>query len=387
MELLKHLNDVRPEDLEGHMMREFGVRVVREGDLAILKYTNAAVWASPVTHECRGVIIRDTGDLWVPVSRPFCKFFNYNQGHVAEFDHGDLALVEKADGTCIQLWWDESRGLWRASTLGTITTTAVNDLKETFEELFWRVSGLREYLDDFRKGVTYIFELCTTDNQIVTRYDQDHVVYLGNRCAQTGEPQADCVLRHAFDAANVRSPHFINDSFASEEEVLAFVERESRNHEKYGQNPEGFVGYVGGRPVVKYKNITYMQLHSVGGGDLACSRKRIREAFFEGILDDIREAIPARLESFVEALATRYREMELEALEALRALSDGGPYNTRKQWAQAVKDHLPKDLQQWGFKRGPEGDLSFEDWISSDGRYEKLHRLSVDELRALADTL
>lgn len=80
-------------------------------------------WTAEVD-ECRGLICHRGQDQWEVVSRPFDKFFNRNEpscpyADTTAFDENVsqfyisgsnrrsllLTVIEKADGTCMQLWY------------------------------------------------------------------------------------------------------------------------------------------------------------------------------------------------------------------------------------------------------------------------------------------
>jgi len=93
----------KPVDLTSHFIEKFGVDVKKEDNLYQFKYNMITVnWSFPITHECRGVILRYNG-TWDYVSRPYNKFFNYHEPLCAirEKDFApNLQIIEKADGCC-----------------------------------------------------------------------------------------------------------------------------------------------------------------------------------------------------------------------------------------------------------------------------------------------
>jgi hypothetical protein len=381
MFLLEHLNKngLDPEA----MMENFGVRVTTEGDLALLKYADSgAKWTEALTHECRGVIVRQVGDQWHVVSRPWNKFWNLHEGYCPirgkVHEHTDaLVLHEKADGTCIHVWWDDVREVWRASTLGTITPMALHGKGQTFDALFWETSGIRPFLDYLHRGSTYLFELCTPHNRIVTKYERPHVVFLGARRNADGAYYDTHyhVLGSQMEAAtmgSIRRPHghvVSTLGLRTDEDLVAWVEAQS-NDPRYGQWPEGFVAYLGNAPVAKIKNQRYLQLHAVGGGDVATARKRVQQALFGGTIDDVEQALVDDLVVHLEALRASVRHMSAEAIHTMNAALADGPFTDRKAFALAVQRHVPARYQAWAYLRGPVGALAFDEWLAQ--HYTKL---------------
>ena len=89
-------------------------------------------------------VVTPYGEPVVAVSRPFDKFFNATERQreqVVTAMSDDLVAEEKADGTCIALYY--WRGEWVAQTLGTVEATGEvcgihGDLYDgTFSRLFW----------------------------------------------------------------------------------------------------------------------------------------------------------------------------------------------------------------------------------------------------------
>ena len=387
MLLLEHLNQngLDPEA----MMETFGVRVTVEGDLALLKYADSgAKWTEPLTHECRGVIVRQVGSTWHAVSRPWNKFFNLHEGYcpirgkVDEHAHA-LSLREKADGTCIHVWYDDVREVWRASTLGTISPLALHGKGQTFDEMFWETSQIRPFLDYFHRGSTYLFELCTPANRIVTKYERPHVVFLGVRRNSDGEYYDTHyhVLGSQMESATmgtIRRPfgHMVKTlGLRTDEELVAWVEAQS-NNPRYGQWPEGFVAYLGSVPVAKIKNQLYLKLHAVGGGDVATARKRVQQALFTGTIDEVEKALVDDLVVHLEALRAKVRHMTAEAIHVMGLVLADGPFADRKAFAMSVQRHVPAIYRAWAYLRGPAGTLSFDEWLA--GHYVKLQNVWDD---------
>ncbi len=382
MELIKHLQQHGLDT--ARMMADFGVRVTSEPEsgLHLFKYSIAPKWTEPFVQECRGVILRQVGDEWYVASRPWTKFWNLHEGHCRLHgrieDHlHDLSLVEKADGTAIQLWFDDVRDQWRVSTLGTIVTRALHGRGETFESMFWATTGIRPLLDYLHRGCTWLFELCTPENRIVTKYERPHAVFLGVRRNDDGgylDTHYSVRGSHFETATNgrIRRPfgHRCKDlGLRTVDDLLAWVEAQS-TVSRYGEWPEGFVGYLGGEPVVKLKNKRYMELHAVGGGDIKAARRRVEEALFLGTLDDFENTLVTDLATHAAAMRDEIRHMSAEAMECIANAMHEGPFPDRKAYALAVQRHVPDPYRTWAYQRGPGGSMTFEEWLTLN--YPKL---------------
>jgi hypothetical protein len=123
-------------------------------------------------------------------------------------------------------------------------------------------------------------------------------------------------------------------------------------------------------PVAKIKNQRYLQLHAVGGGDVATARKRVQQALFGGTIDDVEQALVDDLVVHLEALRASVRHMSAEAIHTMNAALADGPFTDRKAFALAVQRHVPARYQAWAYLRGPAGALAFDEWLAQ--HYTKL---------------
>lgn len=168
------------KDLKHKMIHVHGVNTQIEGCYYQFKYEMLMAvnnW-NDINGMCRGLILKRTQDQWKIVSLPFFKFFNQiehecpvSRKEAFQLFSPRMSFIEKADGTGIQLWHDE--GKWRASTLGKITN-------DEFDDLFWGLFE-KDDLNVLDHQVTYLFELCTEKNRIVTKYTKDKLFLLGGR--------------------------------------------------------------------------------------------------------------------------------------------------------------------------------------------------------------
>lgn len=358
MKLIEHLNalgTVTDDELASHFLERFGVNVKIEGDLYLFKYGQLeAKWLEPVTYECRGTILRKLSDGgWKVVSLPPKKFFNQHEGHCPVFSEKTfneqvehLAFSEKADGTAIQLYADN--GTWRVSTLGTITPMRCGDSPWTFEELFWRVADekypkLRKWLEDSpNTNFTLFCELCSEENRIVTRYEDDRIYLLAIRYNETGEyfKYPDVVA----EETGLRKPAFVplqTVGVTTLEEAKAYVEQESKS-DRYGNYPEGMV-LVDMRtrePICKMKNELYLQLHrACGAGDTRCTRNRVIEAFFCGNMDDLYPVLIPSMQEFADKLRDWWIEKQVGLMKAAEQFK-GKQFDSAKEYALFVMEKV-----------------------------------------------
>jgi hypothetical protein len=362
------------QDLIPHFSEKFGVNVRVEGNLYQFKYDQiSGKFSFPLTHECRGVIVRFQNGRWKWVSRPFTKFFNLHEGYcplndatVLEQELQSLVLVEKIDGTCIQLWFDDEKNEWRISTLGTITTQNVSDYEETFEELFWRVVGDKEkFLSVLSpvidRSMTWIFELATATNRILTRYQQDMVYLIGAKDITYGTSvcanDLDDKCQQWLDVGlvSVTRPRVVSVAelaISSLVELRSWLEKQAKNTEKYGEYPEGFVVCRGFscQPIAKLKHESYLILLAFSGGqDVRFAKKRIVESVVMGCLDDVAGVLSKDQMVMAQKVKKEYSDFVARVMAGALSLS-GQLYPTRKQYALAVQAQIPKEVQGFFFQ-------------------------------------
>lgn len=266
-----------------------GVNVINEDDLYLFKYDQISVKWNDVSKICRGIICRKT-DKWEVVSWPFNKFYNYDEGHCELFGKKELdenlLLSEKTDGTCIQLWFDDKKNVWRVSTLGTITTTFVSRTdSRTIEELFWTKFS-KSKLSILNKSVCYIFELCTSVNKVKTSYTKDIIFLLGARNLLTGDLIERVNLVNLSYLLNVEYPTITSLKslkIKSVSDLFKYVESAQPHHSS--SLPEGYVLCVGATPIAKFKNSSYNSIHKLN--DSVGSEKLLYTLAISDKIDDL----------------------------------------------------------------------------------------------------
>lgn len=191
-EFINYVNkfDDRQKFLD-HCVNDLALKVKEDGPLILLDYNQID---SPRKHEfvdlCRGTIFN--WDEKKIVCRPFKRFYNYGEYPEMEtaFDWETAVVDEKVDGSLIKVWFNTISGNWEVGTRGsmygdnTISTLTGEEGTITFKDLFKRTLGVDEQqLQDGLKGrcnteFTYLFELCTLENKVVTAYEKDTVFFL-----------------------------------------------------------------------------------------------------------------------------------------------------------------------------------------------------------------
>jgi hypothetical protein len=366
-------------NLFDHFSTKFGVMIKNVGNLYQFKYNQIeAKWSFPITHESRGVIL-EYDMCWKYIGRPFTKFFNLHEGYCPIFNEKDyqevynnLTIVEKVDGTCILLY--NYKDSWRVSTLGSIPTGNVGDFPFTFGELFFKTLNVNIDELNLDKGKTYIFELACVENRIVTRYSENIVVLLGIRDNLYGvyddvHIQEEVVLRIMEKGGNCRMPYRLNLytlDVRTFEGLKKYVEGESLNIDKYGDNSEGFVIYDGFKPIAKVKNMRYLTLHNISGGDIGHSLNNCIDLFFIDKIDDYISVIPDVCVRFVEELKLKYLQLISKGTDCYNNFIKGKVYATRKDYAIMVQKNIPKEFLGFFFEKYSK---IFSDSFDFDGEF------------------
>lgn len=331
MKLLEYLNQNyngkwTDKELVANFLDVFGVNVKVTKPLYLFSYNTILVKWNDITKSCRGTILAYVNDKWIIVSRPWDKFYNHHEGHSGVYQEklfndyvaeNTCYLMQKADGTAIQLYWNPFVNQWDTSTLGTIDTANCYDYPFTFAELFWKIVDKYEFRVAFEmlsivhdtKEYTWLFELCSKYNRIVTKYPKDTVFIIGARHNQTGEyiPYSDIKTCAGLLGCDLPMVVPLNVKLQNLNVVLDFVEAEAVSTD-YGMFPEGFVLYNNGTPVCKLKNSNYIAVHHLGGGDKGHARNCVISAFFAGNIDDIYAVLGDDMQEFVEKMRVWYLE-------------------------------------------------------------------------------
>lgn len=350
-----HMNNILQDYLnanfrtaDGATIKEYfelthGVDVKQEDGLFLFKYDQLNVKWSDVSRACRGTIMRQTPQGWFYCSRPWDKFFTYGDSKCGItpdtiVSSADYHLANKYDGTCIQMWYDDMYDCWRFSTLGTITTLQVNDTNKTFSELFHDIF-IRDGWDteEWCQEYTYLFELCTAENRIVTQYEADNIALLGARHNADGDYMAK------EDLPRSGYPEFLKGTMTGA--AIQDMAEAMALTTDYGINPEGFVLYKDLVPVAKFKNSRYLVLHNAAGGDKMHTINCIVDAFFAGNLDDIEGCLPTGRKKYAEYVREWWRVTCLVMLEYAQVLGRN-TYATQKDYALAVQQTVSRPYMQ-----------------------------------------
>lgn len=376
MNLEQYLNDnfltFSFEILSDHF-KSFGVDVSVSKNLYQFKYDqNSADWNNPITHFCRGAILHFGKFGWKYYARPWNKFFNRQELFSNYSKKEDFQKIfggefrQKLDGSCLILYFNFEENSWKVSTLGSIDTAEINDFRITFSDLFWKHFGSNT--SDLIPGNTYLFELCTAYNRIVTKYQEDHLTYLGTLSNESGEAILSESLEARFKTP-IKIP--VCPIFKNWDDVGDFVEAESSN-EIYGKNSEGFVFYKNGLPQFKWKNKNYLSLHGVMTGDSLFVKKNLVNLFFTDGLDDIYGDLPELMQEFSDRLKNRYVEISEKVYQVSKHLANFKV--DRKTYALELKNVSDSDVKIFSgyFFEILSKEKTFSEWLKSKNNHGRV---------------
>lgn len=130
--------------------------------------------------DCRGLILER--DTWNVMCMSFRKFFNSGEGNAATIDWNTARVLEKLDGTMIQVYYDWHKKTWFAATTGTGEGEGEvnNKLGTTFNQLFWQTVAKynSELKDLLLETHTFVFELTTPFNIVVKPHGESSCTLL-----------------------------------------------------------------------------------------------------------------------------------------------------------------------------------------------------------------
>lgn len=181
------------EDWLAYLENELHIAVVRDGDLASLKYNQIeSPMAEPIVQQCRGMVVNI--ETKAVLAWPYNKFWNHGEALADSIDWGTARVQEKLDGSLMILHVRHDE--WSVASSGHPTAGgSFGADARTFREAFWQVANATGLdINELDPLTTYMLELCDTPNRVVVRHDRPRLVLHGARSLTTG---------HEFSAAQL----------------------------------------------------------------------------------------------------------------------------------------------------------------------------------------
>jgi hypothetical protein len=216
MNVQKYLKDHSLDDLR----EEFNIIVRDYEDRVVLNYDQIkSPRFHPIVDECRGLILRK--GTWGVLARSFDRFYNVGEGEQwKQFPIQYARFDQKLDGSLISVYNDGEQ--WNVATRGMAYAEGELECGIIFSDLFnmaVKDTGLWGYLETQACDYyTYVFELTSQYNKIVTPYREPSVTLLAIRNNLTGDEFGSEMLNDIALAMGVNQPQPFK--FATIEEVI-----------------------------------------------------------------------------------------------------------------------------------------------------------------------
>ncbi len=262
---------------------EFGVihKFDKNLEICVLNYSQIdSKKTDQIACESRALIL-EVG-TWNIIAKTFTRFFNYGEQAGDGIQSWDLAegfefdkcdYYEKRDGSLVSIF--NYKGEWRIATRGTIDNDACpKGSDQTFTELIkeglltrlsWHGNTDGSEIDrermfeGFDKEYSYILEITSPKNRIVTRYENTELALVGARNQITGCEVGGRSLSILADATNISRP--IKFDYTNVNDLIKHLD------EEYDPTFEGVVAVnrvaneYGDFQRVKIKKDSYIFLH------------------------------------------------------------------------------------------------------------------------------
>jgi hypothetical protein len=244
-------------------IKDFSLKTREYEHKILIKYdqlVSPTLMALPEMQDCRGIILEK--GTWKVMSLAFRKFFNSEEGNAAKIDWDTAHVLEKLDGTMIQVYWDWHLNKWFAGTTGTAEGEGEVNNKNgtTFNDLFWDTVNNKYTFNEclLNYDYIYVFELTTPYNIVVKPHgessatllavrNRNTLVELSGRHLEMTAVSLDIPLVKSFDLNASNVGHLL------------------KTFEGMPWSEEGYVVRDGNDNRVKVKNPAYVAVHHLKG--------------------------------------------------------------------------------------------------------------------------
>jgi len=343
--MLKIVAYIKEHGLE-KTLEDFKLKSRDYENKVLIKYDQiASMMGEPIVQEARGLILEK--GTWKVMSLPFFKFFNSAEGHAAKIDWDTAHILEKCDGSMIQLYWDWNKEKWFAATTGTAEGEGMVNNKDgtTFNDLFWKTVeekyGLTKDKRTLEKTFVYVFELMTPYNIVVAPHGESKVNLLAVRNRTTLEEVPYYVVKNK---AEVLGVPFVKSYDLNKGNVGALM----RTFEGMVWSEEGYVIVDAKFNRIKVKNPAYVAVHHLKS---KTSEHAIMGVVKTNEIDEFIATFPDRKEE-IEKLKVGYDALMVRLEEGWEELKLRKPKNITpkesKKYAMAVFEVTKKlDLNKF----------------------------------------
>lgn len=326
------------------LYKEYGIVSKVYDDRVVLNYRiTSDKKYDQITRECRGLILT-LPNLEV-CCRSFDRFFNYGEGEEwKEIDWENCIYFDKLDGSLINIYYHPNTG-WNVATRGTAFAEATTPMGKSFSLLVSEAINhvdFQEFCSNLNKNCTFIFELTSPENRIVTRYNETKLTLLAIRNNISGKYVSYEIIK---DVINEIFPEEANvklvESFdlKNAEDALKFVE--SR-----GELDEGLVCYdTTTQKRVKIKNSSYVAIHHLRGNEVTL--KSIVTLLLKGEESEYLSYFPED-KNMLQPYIDKYTNLKNDVLSTYETYKH---IENQKEFALKVKD-LPYASMLFSLRKG-----------------------------------
>ena len=244
-------------------IKDFSLKTREYEHKILLKYdqlVSPTLMALPEMQDCRGIILEK--NTWNVMSLAFRKFFNSEESNAAKIDWNTAKVLEKLDGTMIQVYYDWHDMAWYAGTTGTANGEGEVNNKNgtTFNDLFWDTLNNKYTFNEclLNKDYIYVFELTTPYNIVVKPHGESSATLLTVRNRETLVELSGKDLEMAAISIGVPLVKSFDINASNVGHLL-------KTFEGMPWSEEGYVVRDGNDNRVKVKNPAYVAVHHLKG--------------------------------------------------------------------------------------------------------------------------
>lgn len=324
---------------------EFGIIVKRYEYFNVYNYSQTeSPKMNPIVQECRGLILANNTTYDV-LCRGFDRFFNNGEADTFVENIEDYTILEKYDGSLIQIWYNPYSRKWQASTRGTAYAESETPYGRTFNEIVEGCFelGVHGHFNGMPANKTFIFEVIGPENRVVKAYDKPSLVLLGIRENLNG-------LYYDYEELKIvhGSLFYENcDVTLAEKYTFESLNDIMKNIQDLNATDEGYVLWnekTGHR--VKIKNPSYVAIHHLRNNGSLCPKNiliLVRANEHEEYLSYFDMDIPF-FDPYIKAYEKFINHLK-NTWQNVKHIQD------QKEFALKVKD-LPYSGVMFGLKKG-----------------------------------
>ena len=297
-------------------------------DLYIWNYTPKVQYESlwdDITMQCRGLITTHSGEV---ISRPFGKFFNYEEvidKNLIPWDSEYAHIQTKMDGSLGILFFYDSE--WVMATRGSFTSEQSIRGLEILESIY--------NLDKFVKEFTYLCEIIYPENRIVVNYGKEKITFLS---VTTPEGELNwTTAKSIFYLSSIKEEDVVDST------MVTFNKETFDTYKKLNiPNEEGFViRFYPSNFRMKIKFEEYVRLHRILTN---VSNRDIWEVLrTDGDMKEILDGVPDEFYDWVrktkEDLLFQYGHLEREYQWIFKIINRVPEIGNRAVFAEYAKKY------------------------------------------------